>query len=273
MNSGNKYFFGDNARCCHAERSRSIWGRFALLSFFVLIFTNSYAANTTLDSANTAYSKGDYNKAISLYESILSNGQEAPEVYYNLGNAYYKKNTIGLAILNYERAKKLKPADEDIAVNLKFANQKIEDKIDVAPQLFLTEWKNGIVYLMNETSWSVFCIAVTILALLLFGIYASSYNKRLKQLGFYGGLVFLIAAVLLFFIAQHSYELSKNSSEAVIVSPSVTIVGSPDEKSTKLFILHEGTKVNITQEEGDWMEVKIANGNVGWIKKQNVIPI
>lgn len=244
-----------------------IAGLFILMNLFL------FAGNPTLDSANTAYSKGDYNKAVSLYESILNNGQEAPEVYYNLGNAYYKKNTIGLAILNYERAKKLKPADEDIIVNLKFANQKIEDKIDAAPQLFLTEWKNGIVYLMNETSWSVFCIVVTILALLLFGMYASSYSKRLKQLGFYGGVVFLIAAVLLFFIAQHSYELSKNSNEAVIVSPSVTIVGSPDEKSTKLFILHEGTKVSITQEEGDWMEVKIANGNVGWIKKQNMIAI
>ncbi|MGQ0829663.1 MAG: tetratricopeptide repeat protein [Bacteroidota bacterium] len=227
----------------------------------------------TLDSANTAYSKGDYSKAITLYESILSKNVEAPEIYFNLGNAYYKSNTLGLAILNYERAKKLDPQDEDITVNLKLANQKIEDKIEVAPQLFLTEWKNGLVDLMDEKSWSIFCIIVVALSLILLGIYFSSHIINLKRLGFFGGATLFILSIFLFFIARHSYKLSTNSSDGIIISPSVTVVGSPNEKGTKLFILHEGTKVNITQEEESWMEIKIANGNVGWVKKQDIIPI
>lgn len=243
-----------------------------ILTGYLFSFSKVNENNAILDSANNAYSKGNYSKAISLYESI-NEKYEAPELYFNLGNAYYKTNALGLAILNYERAKKLNPHDEDVAVNLKLANQKIEDKIDAAPQLFLTEWKNGIVDLTDEKGWSIFCIIAVTISLILFGIYFSSFRLSLKRFGFFAGIVLLISSIVLFFIAQHSNNLSKNSSEGIIVTPSVTVVGSPNEKSTKLFILHEGTKVNITEDEGAWMEIKIANGNVGWLKKQNIIPI
>lgn len=259
----------------NCERSQNILTKVILLSIvFLFSFTcEAKENNVILDSANMAYSKGDYKKAISLYERILNEGFEAPEVYFNLGNAYYKTNTLGLSILNYERARKLKPDDEDINANLKLANQRIEDKIDAAPQLFLTEWKNGIVYLMTEKEWSVLCILITVLALILFGVYFASYKTGLRRLGFFGGVIFILASVIVFFIAKHSYNLSRNSTEAIIISPSVTVVSSPDEKGTKLFILHEGTKVDITQEENDWMEIKIVNGNIGWIKKQQLIAI
>jgi tetratricopeptide (TPR) repeat protein len=244
-----------------------------ILLFIFSLNLNASVSTATIDSAKAAYSKADFKKAITLYERITEQGMEAPEVYFNLGNAYYKTNAIGLAILNYERAKKLNPDDEDIKFNLKLANQKIEDKIDAAPQLFLTEWKNGIVYLMDEKGWSILCISFTAIALVLFAVYFASYRSGLKQLGFFGGVILIISAVIVFFIAQHSYNLSKNSSDAIILSPSVTVVGSPDEKGTKLFILHEGTKVSITQDEDDWMEIKIANGNIGWVKKQNLVAI
>jgi len=244
-----------------------------ILTGYLFSFVKANENNITLDSANTAYSKGDYNKAILLYQRILNKNSEAPELYFNLGNAYYKTNALGLAILNYERAKKLSPQDEDIIVNLKLANQKTEDKIDAAPQLFLTEWKNGLVYLLDEKSWSVVCILLTILSLILFGIYFYTHTLSLKRFGFFGGVVLLISTAVIFFIAQHSYHLSKNSNDGIIVAPSVTVVGSPNEKSTKLFILHEGTKVNITQEEDEWMEIRIANGNVGWLKKKDIIAI
>src|SRR6185295_12270070 len=102
---------------------------------------------------------------------IINTGEVAPEIYFNLGNSYYKTNNIGYAILNYERAKKLSPDDEDINVNLKLANQKTEDKIEVAPQLFLTTWKNGIIDIMNEKSWSELCIFLIVISLVLFAVY------------------------------------------------------------------------------------------------------
>ena len=229
--------------------------------------------NLILDSANAAYAKADYEKAIKLYESIINKGQIAPELYFNLGNAYFKANINSYAILNYERAKKLAPNDEDILANLKLANTKTEDKIEAQPQLFLTGWKNGIVDMMSEKSWSILCIALVCAALLMFFIYVFTERKGLKQLGFFMGSFIFILSVIVFFIAKHKYNLTIASTEAVITSPTVTVMGSPNEKGTKLFVLHEGTKVTITEPESEWTEVKIANGNVGWVPTKTIVSI
>ena len=237
-----------------------------LLTLFIC--KTSFADNNTIafDSANASYAKGDFEKAIKQYENLVESNSVSSELYYNLGNAYFKTNNIGLAILNYERAKKINPDDEDLITNLKLANQKTEDKIDAAPQLFLAEWKNGIINIFNEKEWSMICIVFFSISLILFGVYILSYNNALKKLGFFGGAIISLATIFIFFIAKNKYELTKNSADAIVISATATITGSPNEKGTKLFILHEGTKVVITQEAAEWTEIKIANGNVGWIK-------
>ncbi|OFY85118.1 MAG: hypothetical protein A3F72_04975 [Bacteroidetes bacterium RIFCSPLOWO2_12_FULL_35_15] len=248
-------------------------GNLTIAFIFIGFFAKADQPVIMLDSANTAYSKGDFSKAIELYEGIANKGLESSELYFNIGNAYFKSNNIALAILYYERAKKLNPSDEDIIVNLKLANQKVEDKIEAAPQLFLTQWKNGIVDMMSETAWSVFCIILFAMALILFSIFITSGNRSLKQTGFFGGMVFIISAVVTLFIAQQKYTQTKYNSDAIITSASVTVMGSPNEKGTKLFVLHEGIKVNVTQENDGWSEIKIANGNVGWVKRKDVTAI
>ncbi len=245
-----------------------------ILLFIVLCsFAKADQTSGMLDSANSAYSKGDFQRAITQYEGIRNKGLESAELYFNLGNAYFKTNNIAFAVLNYERAKKISPNDEDIAVNLKLVNQKIEDKIDAAPQLFLTQWKNGLVDLMSEKAWSILCILLITIALILYAIFISFNNRAFKQIGFFGGTIFIVSAIATFFIAQHKYTLTKNNTDAIITSASVTVMGSPNEKGTKLFILHEGTKVDVTQENDGWTEIKIANGNVGWIKGKDVTSI
>jgi tetratricopeptide (TPR) repeat protein len=239
----------------------------AFLFFMVVYsFANANENDVLFDSANAAYSKGDFNSAISQYENLLTSGQEAPELYFNLGNAYFKTNKISYAILNYERAKKMNPDNADFNFNLKLANQKIEDKIDAAPELFLILWKNGILDLMTEKSWSELCIVFVLISLILFAIYITVPGKRFKQFGFFGGTFLIILSSITFFVAQHKYYLTKNSNKAIITSPAITVTGSPNEKGTKLFVLHEGTKVSVTQEDASWVEIKIANGNTGWIK-------
>lgn len=237
-----------------------------LLTLFVGKNTFANKELALFDSANASYAKGSFEKAIEQYEAVAKEKLSSFELYFNLGNAYYKTNSIGLSVLNYERAKKINPDDEDLITNLKLANQKTEDKIDAAPQLFLTEWKNGIVNIFSEKGWSLFCICLFAVSLILFAIYILSYRTGLKKMGFWGGSIILIFSIILFFVAQHKYELTINSSDAIITSPTATVTGSPNEKGTKLFILHEGTKVVITEEEGEWTEIKIANGNVGWVK-------
>ena len=241
-----------------------------VLLLFVSAFVHAGNTSATFDSANAAYAKGKYDAAIKLYESILADNRESAALYFNLGNAYFKSNSIGLAILNYERAKKLNPDDEEINENLKLANQRTEDKIEAAPQLFLSAWKNGITDLMTEKQWSLTFIALIFLGLLLIAVYIVSANRFLKQTGFFGGSFLLILSVFVFFLAKNKYNTTINSTSAIITSGAVTVTGSPSEKGTKLFILHEGVKVEVTDEENDWSEIKIVNGNVGWVKTSDL---
>lgn len=245
--------------------------KLVLLFFtFVCSFTNANENNTAFEKANTAYKNGDYKSAITLYSSIIDNELEAADIYYNLGNCYYKTNNIGLSILNYERAKRLDPINEDIAFNLKIANKKTEDKIDVMPQLFLSQWKNDFVHQLTEKGWSILSIVIIVSSLLLFVLYIKSSNRNTKQIGFFGGSILLILSIFLFFTAKQKYHLSKNNKKAIIVSPSTTASGSPNIEGTQLFILHEGTKVSINKEDSNWSEIVIANGNTGWIKNENM---
>lgn len=229
--------------------------------------------NIVFDSANAAYARGDFGKSISLYESLITQNTVSVELYFNLGNAYYKTNSIGPAILNYERAKKLNPEDEDIKTNLKLANQKAEDKIDAAPQLFLSEWKNGIIDLFSESTWSIICIFLFTLSLFLIALYFISQSGSIKKTGFFGGAFFLALAIIAYFIAGNKYEVTKNSHDAIVIAGTATVNGSPSEKGTKLFILHEGTKVETAEENEGWTEIKIANGNVGWIPSKLIAKI
>lgn len=220
-----------------------------------------------LDSANQAYVQNKYDKAIQSYEKIVESGYESAQLYYNLGNAYFKTNKIAYAILNYERAKKLAPIDEDIAFNLRLANQKIVDKIEGVPSLFLMEWKNDFFNSLTEKQWAICCIISFVLSLCLVALYLFGKTLLQRQLGFGFSILFFVLTISCFFIANHQRKSVENRSEAIVVSPSVTVTGSPDENGTKMFVLHEGTKVNIIDVQGNWIEIKILNGNVGWMKK------
>ncbi len=237
-----------------------------ILSSLLCIITKADEQTSIFDSANASYSNGRYEKAIQQYEQLVAMNSESSELYYNLGNAYYKNNQLGRAILNFERAKKLNSKDEDLIFNLKLANQKTEDKIDSAPQFFLKDWKNSIINLLSEKAWSIICILLFGFSLILFSIFLLSTKNGFKKLGFFSGIGCIILTVISIFIANKKYEQTINRNEAIITSATATITGSPNVKGTKLFILHEGTKVEVTQEQNDWTEIKIANGNVGWIK-------
>ena len=238
-----------------------------LLVAFTAIAGTGHAA---LDSANAAYSQGNYDKAAKLYEEVLASGVEAPELYYNLGNAYYKLNKIGLSILNYERAKKMAPGDEDVLHNLELANNRVRDQIDPVPQLFIEEWKSGFLNLFTATGWSVVCIVLFFAFLLMTALFITGKNSSTRQTGFWAGIVFLVFTTTAFFMARRQNTLTIESQEAVVTISSVTVKGSPNEKGTKLFVLHEGTKVEIEDTDGSWVEVKIPNGNSGWVQASSI---
>jgi tetratricopeptide (TPR) repeat protein len=240
------------------------------LALLLLLFAAAFSSfagsgNATIDSANAAYARTDFEKAAKLYEEVLSSGSEAAEVYYNLGNAYFKLNQVGPAILNYEKARKLAPGDEDIEHNLELASQRAVDKIEAVPQLFIEEWKTGLRSAFTEKGWSWLTITGFCLVLLATAFVIAGRTVRQRQYAFLTGLLFLICTVISFVLARQQYDAIAHESDAIVMTATVTVKGSPADNGTKLFVIHEGAKVHIEDTEGSWVEIKLANGNVGWI--------
>jgi tetratricopeptide (TPR) repeat protein len=243
-----------------------------LLLFVNLFFTLTLFAqdnNVTLDKANSEYAKGNYQSAIGLYKQIVDAGFQAPELYYNLGNAFFKTNNFPAAILYYEKAKRLNPADEDIEFNIKVANSKIIDKIDIVPELFYKRWWKAMYSLTSAKGWAIYSIISLVVFLLLIGLYLFSAKLQVRKFSFYISFLFLISTLLSLNFAFIQQKLISSSDEAIIFTQVVNVKSSPDANSIDLFVIHEGTKVEITDNIGDWSEIRIANKSKGWIKKEN----
>lgn len=229
-----------------------------------------YAQDTAIKEAEEAYTKENYNKAIELYENILKSNGESAEIFYNLGNAYYKAGKIAPAILNYERALVLDPSDADARFNLQMARQKSIDKIEPIENFFLTDWFNAIQNNAAADSWArmgIVCFILFIGCLILFFF---SRWIRLKKAGFYLGLVFLVLVIFSNIFAKHQKDELVNRTHAIVFAPTVTVKSSPDASGTDLFILHEGTKVSVKSTLGEWSEIVLEDGNVGWMPSKDI---
>jgi len=222
------------------------------------------------DSGNAEYAKGNYAAAIAFYTKFLSIGYRSADVYYNLGNCYYRTNSIGKAILNYERAKKLAPGDADIRFNLQLANQRTSDKIVANPQLIFITWWNNFANRTSERGWGIACIILFIISLTLILFYLMSSRLKLRQLGFWSGIFMLALCLFSFLLANQQYNRAARHNTAIVMSASVTVKGAPSDSGTQLFLIHEGAKVWILKTNGSWVEIKLANGNQGWMPAADI---
>lgn len=224
--------------------------------------------NPVIEAANKAYTIEKYNDAIVLYNKVLEKGFESYELYYNLGNCYYRLTNYPMAILNYEKGKKLNPADDDIDFNLKIANTKIVDKIDPIPQLFFIKWWIQFANLFSFDNWAIVAITSISLFFLFLFLYLASGFYKTKKLSFWFAASFLLITLLSINFAYKQYSNINSTDTAIIFAPNVTVKSSPDENGTDKFVIHEGTKVTILDELNNWVKIKIANGSNGWIEKQ-----
>jgi tetratricopeptide (TPR) repeat protein len=239
----------------------------------ILLVTVQLSAQDLLQSANNAYAEGDYAKAAEQYEAALKENGESATVYYNLGNSYYKANKVALSILNYERALLLEPGNGDIRFNLEIAKLKTVDKIEPVGEFFLAAWFLSIEDLMSADAWSRFGIACFILLIGSLFLFFFSRKIVIKKTGFYAGLCLLI---LVIFGNIFAYEQQKSltvRNSAIIFVPTTTIKSSPADSGTDLFILHEGAKVKLKNKIGNWNEIETADGNIGWIKSDEIAVI
>jgi tetratricopeptide (TPR) repeat protein len=226
-----------------------------------------------LTYAAKLYSTGKYAQAAEIYENIIKNNGDSFEVLYNLGNSYYKSDELAPAILNYERALKIKPGDRDARFNLELCENKIVDKIDPVGVFLVTRLYEDLGDNFSSNNWAFISIAFFIILIAsLFAYFFSSFSW-LKKVSFYAGLISLIFTILaLTYSARKYYEIN-NPDQAILFSSTSTVKSSPDQSGTDLFILHEGTKVKIKSELGSWKEIEVQDGNVGWIESSHLVII
>ncbi|MEI6433326.1 MAG: tetratricopeptide repeat protein [Bacteroidota bacterium] len=242
---------------------------------FILFSLLTYAIDQKelILKANKAYSVGSFAEAAELYSKVAEAGYEAPELYYNLGNAYFKMHDFAQAILWYERAKRLDPGNEDINFNLNVANTKISDKIEPLPELFYKRWFYGLVLLFPVDTWSTLALIILFAGLAGLVLFLVSRVMILRKIGFWSGVTLISVSLIFIFLAWSGNRYLTSTSYAVIFSPTITVKSSPDEKSTDLFVVHEGTKVILLDNISGWYEIRIANGSVGWLPVTAMVKI
>lgn len=223
------------------------------------------------EQAGKEYLEGNFRKAIDILEDEIKmqkeQGKVSSELYYNLGNAYFRVNEYAHALLNYERAHLYDPGDRDIRHNIEYTRTKVEDKILTADNFFLKIWFEGVQNLLTSNSWAVLSIVLFLLCMVCLVLFFFVPVLNVKKMGFYVGIILFILLIFTnIFAFKQKYEI-ENRDTAIVMAGSAPVVSSPASSSKELFILHAGTKVVITKSDGDWYEIEIANGNVGWIQK------
>lgn len=244
-----------------------------LLSIIISFITFSMLcanSNELLNKANNYYQKKQFDSAVIVYKKILFTGSESPKLYYNLGNAYFKQKMLPQAILNYERAKKLAPIDEDIEFNLQLAQSMAIDKINVLPEFFIKTWFKAITGIFKPDTWAVISILFFITSLIITLLYLFTTSASTKKVTFWVVCVCLIISIKTAFMGFSEKANIEDKTKAIVMEPSVTIKSSPDEKGNDLFVIHEGAKVTITDEVGEWREIKIADGSKGWLRLTDI---
>ena len=236
------------------------------LTLILSVCASVFSVAATKADADALYEQGKYEEAAAGYEQVLKNEGVAAKVYYNLGNCYYKLDEIPLAILNYERAFLLDPGDGDIRANLALARGKTIDKVVPPSEMFFVIWWRNLTKSMSIDGWTMLGVSSFILMLLGILVYMFAPQLLARKIGVYGAMVLFVFVVVANLAAISQHQDLTNRDTAIILAPSVAVKSSPSEKSTDLFLIHEGSKVEIVDSSmSEWMEVKFEEGKQGWI--------
>jgi len=238
----------------------------------VLSINNLIAVNVDalMVEANKSYSESKFDEAVKAYESLVKQGYKSDILYYNLGNAYFKTKNISAAILNYERAQLLNPRDENIRFNLDLAKTYTVDRIEPLPEFFMVTFFNKFRQLMSTNGWAYTGLFFFIASLVLAYFFWFTYNPGIKRITFSVGVFTILLTLLSFTFSFQQKNFIINHSYGVLTPSVIAVKSSPGDSGKDLFVLHGGTKVKIIDSVGDWYEIRIADGNIGWILKETL---
>jgi tetratricopeptide (TPR) repeat protein len=245
--------------------------KFLLIILFIGLFKHSlFSISETQLKAEKAYANKDYKNAIELYNEVLKKEGTSYKLHYNLGNAYFKNNQIGYAIYNYELAGKLHPNHQDVLNNLKIANSKVIDEIQGKDNFFINAIKTGVIHAMSSTNWAILNILSLILAFLCVFCFMFSIRVFTKRLMFISAILFGLIALFSFIFGRVALKENTQSHFAIILKREVKVYGEPNESGSVKFNLHEGTRVKVIDEAPQYLNIKLDNGNEGWVKSEEL---
>ena len=239
-----------------------------LLYIFIFLLNNQ-SLDSIFDSSNDFYTNGNYQMAIEGYKSILNSGFESAELYYNLGNAFYKLNNIPESNFFYEKARSILPDDEDVLINLSFAQNLRIDKIEKLPISQTQSLKINILKMFSEKGWSILLITLAWAICISLILYLSINKSIQKRIFFSQSIILLIIAIVILIINIEKKELN-NEKFAIVFDKEVEVWSEPNRISELKFLLHEGTKVKQIDTIQDWVNIQLENGTLGWIQSSTI---
>ena len=241
-----------------------------LLFLFVSTITLAQSANDLFLKANSLYKEGKYEEAIQLYEQIENENTVSSELYYNLGNCYYKINKVAPSIYNYEKALLLDPLNEDAQNNLILAKRLTLDRIEALPKSIFQKFNENYLQKFTYNTWGVITIALSFIASILFLLFYFSDASSKKRIYFTSSIISFLLLVISLTISYTQYSQSKNSIQAIIFTEEVSVSNEPTSSSSEVFTLHEGTKVNVLDSVDNWKKIKLSDGKIGWVSSENL---
>jgi tetratricopeptide (TPR) repeat protein len=255
----------------------SLKRKYILILFFISLFVREAVSQDTnkdkFYQGVSFFTAGSYKEALQSWNEIYNTGYRSANLDYNIGNAYFKMNNIPLAILFYERAYLLKPADENINYNLQIARTLIVDRFQEIPELFFIKWYNFVSLFLSTNSWAKISLTSFVLFLLFLSLYIYSPRHRYKVIGFWLAIFLIILSFTSLAFTIRNKSLVYDSHKAIITTPMVSGKSSPDQSGNDIFVLHEGTKVTVDDKVGEWLEIRLSDGNKGWVPLNSIIII
>lgn len=239
--------------------------------FYLLLFVSQiFFAQTGFERGNDLYNKGKYDLAAKEYESVVAANKESVELYFNLGNCYYKLHQTAPAIYNYEKALVLNPSDKNVLNNIKFAQKQIIDEIKVVPKVGFAKLLRDFTGIYPFDTWAWITISFAFLFLSFFIGYYFSQTVLLKRIFFLG--MFIILLLLLMSLSAAFFEKSHfdNEKPAIVFAESIELRSEPQKSSSVTFVLHEGTKVYVEETLGNWKKIQLTDGTEGWIEAKSI---
>lgn len=248
--------------------NRAVMKRVVLILFILAAFFSCVSGSETKERFQIGvenYRSGEYRLAAGVWTDLYNSGYDNFELLYNLGNAWFKIEDIPMAILFYERALLRKPWDDDVRYNLSIAESLKRDRYESIPQIFLIRWFNFSALSLSSDRWAIISLTSFILLLILMLLFLFTSGYRLKRVSFWLSLMLMIISATAFMLSVRNSTLVYNNKESIIIAPVITGRSAPSETGGELFVIHEGLKVRTGEQIGEWCEIRLPDGNKGWV--------